>query len=135
MDLTAVTAERDTAKTDLTASEANLTRIRGELATARAGSSSVAAVQAELDGVRVELTAAETDLAGVRTELATARTARAAADRRATRIVSAVQAQLGELVTTLGDQVQEAADAVGEEARKAASGESSSNSNKRARAN
>ena len=79
------------------------------------------------------MAAVEADLVDVRTDLSTARTARATADRRATRIVSAVQAQLDELVTTLNEQVQEATDAVGEEARKASAGESSSNLNKRPR--
>ena len=131
--VTALTAARDAACADLTASQAALTRVRGELTAARTGGSSVQAVQTELDGVRAELTAVESDLTAARADLATARTARAAADRRATRIVSAVQSQLGELVTTLSDQVQTAADEVAEEARKAAAGESSSNSNKRPR--
>ena len=128
----AVTAERDTSLANLAVSQASLVRVRGELAIART-SSGTGAAQAELSGVRAELADVEADLTGVRTELAAARTARASADRRATRIVAAVQAQLGELVTTLGERVQEAADEVSEEARKAAAGESSTNPHKRLR--
>ena len=132
--LETVTTERDTARSNLQASQATLTRVRGELSAARTNSTSVQTVQTELDGVRAELTSAEEDLASVRADLAAARTARAAADRRATRILSAVQSQLGTLVTDLGTQVQEAADAVGAEARNAANDEgSSSNANKRRR--
>ena len=131
--VSAVTSERDASRADLSASQAALTRVRGDLVAARTGNSGAQALQAELDGVRAELTSAESDLASVRTELATARAARAAADRRATRVFSAVQSQLGELVTAMNEEVQAAADAVGEEARKAFAGEGSSNPNKRAR--
>jgi len=131
--LVVVTEERDAARAELSASQAALSRVRGELAVARTGSSGMQTVQAELDGVREELTAVQADLTAVRADLVAARTARAAADRRATRVLSTVQSELSTLVTDLNAQVQEVADGVGEEVRKAFDGEGSSNPNKRLR--